>query len=275
MSRKKELDVTFESWKDLIEALQSNYTLSFKDVCMMLKSSRTWVNQYVRPNVHSVYIKSNYRGDVKKGINWVQVASIQLGKPMTESIWFHKEEFFQFLNDCTYSVTKQTKSVPVAYLMTSENKEKYFFLIDKLDKEIMNEETPIKRKWELIEEKNSCHIDFLKQDTETQTLIENAKSITKRKEVKPVPIQLKYTDIPTEYWQAPHDLKEYGDADELIYRKFFAEGYIRIELHLPDTNGVLGKKIFYTHDTNYLKEKGSRIIVAERDWLEYLKVSQE
>ena len=274
MSRKKELDVTLESWKDLIEALQGDYTLSFKDICMMLKSSRTWVNQYVRPNVHSVYIKSNHRGDVKKGINWVEVASIQLGKPMTESIWFHKTEFFNFLNNCTYSVTKQTKSVPVACLMTSENKEKYFVLLEKLDKEIMNEETPIKRKMQLIEEKNSCYIEFLKQDTETQTLVKNARGITKRKEVEAVPVALKYTDIPSEYWQAPHDLKEYGDADELIYRKFFAEGYIRIELHLPDAEGVLGKKIFYTHDTNYLEEKGNRIIVAEREWLKYLEAKK-
>ncbi len=274
MKQKKELDVTFKNWEALIEALREDYTLSFKDVCMMLKCSRTWVNQYVRPNVHSVYIKSNNRGDVKKGINWVQIASIELGKPMKESIWFHKTEFFQFLNNCTYSVTKQTKSIPVAYLMTSENKEKYFILIEKLDKEIM-EENSIKRKMKLIEEKNNCYVNFLKRDNITKILVENAKSITKRKEVEPVPVALKYTDIPIEYWQAPHDLKEYGDADELIYRKFFAEGYIRIELHLPDAEGVLGKKIFYTHDTNYLEEKGSRIIVAERDWIEYLKVREE
>ena len=274
MNRKKKSDVTFESWGDLMEALREDYTLSFKDVCMMLKSSRTWVNQYVRPNVPTAYIKSNNRGDVKEGINWVQIASIELGKPMKESIWFHKKKFFQFLNDCTYSVTKQTKSVPVAYLMTSENKEKYFLLIDKLDEKIRSEETPVKRKMKLIEERNSCYIDFLKKDNATQTLVKNERSITKRKEVEPVPVELKYTDIPTNYWLAPHDLKEYGDADELIYRKFFKKGYIRIELHLPDAEGVLGKKIFYTEDINYLEEKGSRIIVAESDWLEYLKTKE-
>ena len=273
MNRKKPFDVTFQSWEDLIEGLRSDYTLSFKDVCVMLKASRTWVNQYVRPNVPAVYINSNHRGTIKLGVNWVQVASIELEKPMTESIWFHEKDFFNFLDSCTFSVTKQTKSIPVTYLMNEENKTNYLEKMKKLDKQLIVE-TSLKKKIKLLEEKNKCYIDFLKKDNATQYLIENKKTIIKRKQVEPVPVALNYTSIPTEDWKAPHDLKKYGDADELIYRNFFAEGYIRMELHLPDANGVIGKKIFYTEDREYLKGEGTRIIVAESDWLNYLEKKQ-
>ena len=39
-------------WDACIEALQDDYTLSFRDVCRILKSDRTWVSRYIRPNPH-------------------------------------------------------------------------------------------------------------------------------------------------------------------------------------------------------------------------------
>ena len=270
MSRKQTLDVTFENWNDLICALETDYTISLKDVCMQLKSSRTWINQFVRPNVPALYIGSNNRGDSRKGVNWVELARIKLNNEMTESIWFHREEFSKFLDNCTYSVTKQTKSVPVIYLMTETNQKQYLQKRNDLQSQIETE-TSIRQKINLLQEQKNCYLDYVKKDKATENLLKNAKSFTKRSEVEPVPVDLKYTDIKADCWYAVHDLKEYGDIDELIYRKFFTDGYIRIELHFPDKDGVIGKKIFYTKDIEYLDGKGSRIIVAESDWLEYAK----
>ena len=56
--------------------------------------------------------------------------------------------------------------------------------------------------------------------------------ITKRSRTIPVKVEL--PDTPISEWRALHDEKEYGDTDEHILRKFFKEGCIRVEIHIPD-----------------------------------------
>ena len=270
MNRRKKVDVTFDTFEEVLIALETDYTISLRSACQQLKASRTWVTQFIRPNVSTLYIRSNKRGDDIEGINWVKLARIRLENGMTESIWFHREAFAKFLDSCVYSVTKQTKSVPVVYLMTETNRARYFQQIGKLEKDI-EKETSFSKKIKLLKEQDNCYVAYVKKDEETQKLLKNIKTITKRKEVKPVPVNLKYTDIISDNWHTVRDLKGYGDIDETIYRQFFTDGYIRMELHFTDENGVIGKKIFYTKDTNYLEGNGSRIIVAESDWLDYSK----
>lgn len=265
---KKQLDKQFDSWLDLMTALKYHYTTSFSEVCNILQASRSWVNRYVRPNVSAVYINNNKRADGSVGQNWVKLASIELEKEMTESIWFHTEDFFQFLNDCTYSVTKQTKSVPVGLFMTIENYEKYLKKLEKLDEQIIQEKSLI-GKSRLLKEKEECHLDYISNDKHIKELLEKSLSVTNRTQAKPIPVDLKYTDIPCKNWKAPHDLKGYGDADELIYRIFFREGYIKIDLQLHDINGEMGRKVFYAPDPNYLQGDGKRIIIAESVWQSY------
>ena len=45
--------------------------------------------------------------------------------------------------------------------------------------------------------------------------------------------------------QAVHDLKSYGDTDEVVHRQLFEEGAIRIELTCPDGNGNKSHKVYY------------------------------
>lgn len=60
-----------------------------------------------------------------------------------------------------------------------------------------------------------------------------------------------------EKWVAPHDVKDYGDTDESVYRDFFKKGYVRIELAVPDMKtGEHGKKVFYApNPRQYLSTK--------------------
>ena len=268
MRQKKPLDKQCDSWKELIEALRYDYTTPFGEVCNILQASRSWVNRYVRPNVSTVYINNNIRPNGKVGQNWVKLASIELEKEMTESIWFHTKDFFQFLNNCTYSVTKQTKSVPVGFFMTTGNYKTYLQKLEKLTEQIV-QETSLFGKNALLKEKEECHLEYLPNDKQIQELIKKGLSVTNRTQAKSIPVDLKYTDIPCENWKAPHDLKGYGDADELIYRKFFREGYVKIDLQLHDTNGEMGRKVFYAPDPNYLQGEGKRIILAEDVWQRY------
>ena len=42
-----------------------------------------------------------------------------------------------------------------------------------------------------------------------------------------------------------HDLKDYGDCDEEIYRQLFLDGCYRLEINIPGENGILSKKVYY------------------------------
>lgn len=79
-------------------------------------------------------------------------------------------------------------------------------------------------------------------------------SVTKRDAVPPVSCNTYLPPINT--WVAPHDIKDYGDTDESIYRRFFRFGYIRIELALPDIKRKeISKKVYYIPDPNVLEHK--------------------
>lgn len=261
------LDQHFDNWQELLEELRINYTLSYRDVCKILKASRTWVNAYIRPHIKTIYINSNKRGEYQIGRNWIQLAAIELGKPMTESIWFHKDDFLKFLKECTYSITKQTKSVPVVSLMSKKQHKAYLDEMNCLESDMQNESN-LQKKCKLMIQRKTCYVKYLKQDEFTLKLHKKQKSITARTKAEAIPVSLDILDI-YDKWQAPHDLKEYGDTDEAIYRNFFSEGYVRIELHFPDENGCIGKKIFYVPDPDYIKDNGQRLIFAEKDWQEY------
>ena len=42
-----------------------------------------------------------------------------------------------------------------------------------------------------------------------------------------------------------HDLKDYGDCDEEIYRQLFLTGCYRLEINIPGEDEILSKKVYY------------------------------
>lgn len=268
MARGKDNDIKYNSWDELLIALEKTYTISIKDVCKILKASRAWVNRYIRHAVPSVYIRTGYRGDSCNGVNWLAHASVALNKKMTESIWFDEAAFYKLLNNSIVSVTKQTKLVPLVQLMKPNDAKEYLIEIEKLD-ESLKSVVSISEREELLEKRFSCYEKYLMKTSEVETLMKHRKSITKRTEAMPVNVHI--PDDAMNHWVAPHDEKEYGDVDETIYRRFFREGYIRIEIQLVDQNGCIGKKVFYLNDPNPLSGKGDAFTFSEEAWQEYIK----
>lgn len=266
----------FEIWSEFIEALDKTYTTSFKDACKILRASRGWVNQYVKPFVRSVYISNNRRGDIRTGkINWVALAAIQLKRPnMTESIWFHTDDFQAYLTDHVISCTKQTKRIPMTYLMPIDQVEEFVRQRVEITEKLRHAKFPfeiskLSAQYAMLPEL------FYRDDPVTQRLLEHEVKVTERTKVPAISVPLPNNYI--EYWDALHDMKDYGDADETLYRHLFRNGYIRIELQLPDLKGKVGKKIFYVPDPfpirNRYDDHGT-ITVTEEAWQEYQKSQQ-
>lgn len=256
----------FDSWTDLVAALESKYTTSLREVCQMLKSSREWVNRYIRAFVSCVYVRSNKRGETKAGIDWLRVASIQLGKPMQDSIWFNTTQLQKYILDSVVSVSKQTKSIPVQMLMEPAKAAEYRQAYDDYERKIKEARSPVVLA-ELCKQRDGLYKEFVRGDILTTELISSRVSVTKRSEVEAMQVLL--PDVSIGEWIAPHDIKEYGDADETIYRNFFRSGYIRIELQLKDMDGCIGSKVYYTEDPDWIRGDGERIIVSEKAWQKY------
>lgn len=262
------MDVKFDSWNKLLDALRYEYTTSLKDVCKMLKASRDWVNTYVRPNVRSTYLNNNIRAERSTGVNWVRMASIDLEKEMSESVWFHTKDLQAFIRDSVSSVTKQTKAVPVTFFMTCNARNEYTAELHVYDEMIYNTKS-IPKRARLFLERDQCYLKYIYDDNATNELLTHRMNVGKRSLAPATPVSLPETPIAD--WVAPHDIKEYGDADETIYRHFFREGYIRIEVNMPALNGVIGKKIYYVPDPDPITDEGQTLIFSEEAWQHYLR----
>ena len=154
--------------------------------------------------------------------------------------------------------------------MTEENTKKYYQKLSLLSKKLDNEDDLLK-KIEIQKEIENCHVNFLKLDEDTKTLYDNRLLATsKRSIVSNVPVNVDIRNVFRE-WVAPHELKDYGDTDELVYRMLFANSYIKIVLHVPDVDGVLGEKIFYVHNNMHKYRQEKVILVAEQDWIAYMQ----
>ena len=256
------------TWTETLEALKHDYTLSIRDVCRLLKASRQWVNRYIRPHVDTIYLNSGKRGDYRIGRNWVEMAARALEREdMTESTWFHKRALYELLERCTVSVTKQTKYIPVLWLMEPSDRDAYIRERDDLKKLLaatMSEAEAIR----LAKELEALPEKFL--DKDSLELTDNHCRITERGKVERVVGPYPGCFAP-ESWQAGHDMKDYGDTDEDVYRKLFREGQIRIEVCIPDKDGVIGKKIYYVQDPDFIPNVWNdwHVIVPEPAWQLY------
>lgn len=271
MREDRENNVRFESWEALIDALRDEYTISFKGACRILKASRSWVNRYVRPFVRSTYIRNNRRGDKTNGVNWVRMAALKLDKPMTESIWFNTQDFYGYIRSYVISCTKQTKLVPMTFLMPPDQVEEYVKKREALRAK-MKEPKSITQFLADLQEYELLYNDYITNNADVHALLDAAVKTTERSKVEPVAVPLPEGFYNT--WHAPHELKDYGDADETLYRSLFRRGCIRIELGLPDENGCVGSKIFYVDDPDPIEAphaEEENFIVPEAAWQRYIK----
>ena len=272
MAEKQNQEQEKRTWKETLHLLDTEYTTSIKDVCQTLKTSREWVNRYIRPHARTIYVNTNnYDSDKKRKTNYLFVASKTIGKELVGSTWMHTGDVNNLLLQSIVSCTKQTKYIDVACLMTRSDAQdycrKYKVLLDDMKHSVLFPH----RFAELYKKSISLHLEYL--DADAQELLKNQCSVTERTKVDRIDVAYPRHTNPQFGWIAIHDIKEYGDTDEAVYRKLFREGAIRIELAVPDANGICGQKVYYIEDPSPMKceEHSFFCTVPEADWLKYKK----
>lgn len=257
------------TWEETLDALEHTYTMSFRSVCRLLKASRPWVNKYIRPHVDVIYLNSNRRGDLQIGENWVKRAAAALEREdMTESVWFNTKQLYALLERSVVSVTKQIKSVPLVYLIAEPNRAAYMIQRKDLLKSLKETKSAREEK-DLIEKLTALPGRYL-GEAELELVAQHC-SIVQRGQVERVDVEYPGAFIPSK-WVAAHDIKDYGDTDEDVYRRLFKQGSIRIEIRVPDENGEPGSKIYYVEDPDFItNEWDDRALnIPEPVWQEYL-----
>jgi hypothetical protein len=236
--------VTFDEyedkWQQCLTALEYDYTLSFRSACKILKCDRSWVQKYIRPNVHYIYLST---GAGRKTTSYTKLASKAINKELTESIWFNTKEFDTLIRKSISSCTRQTILVPVEHLIAADKLSDFLTEYKKLktEKEACNPVKDILKRIEIIQA-----MDKLIQasvNTIGKEIYSNLPSCYKRGSCPVVKCDL--PEFQLEDMISVHDLKDYGDYDEEIYRQLFLDGCYRLEINIPGENGILSKKIYY------------------------------
>lgn len=227
-----------QSWESCLSSLVTEYTLSIKDICKALKCSRSWANRYIKPHLHYIYISNGY-GKTK---NYLKEANYQLSKDMTATTWYSKKEFEQLIKQSINSVTRQTINIPLKDIIRPDEFNKFYSIYVSLS-EALDETTDYFKKKELAEALRRLKLKYATE--KGYEMLMDAPSQFKRTNTPPIQIDINDFDFDVYNLMAVHDKKDYGDTDEEVYREFFETGCYRLELVIPDADGVLSEKIFY------------------------------
>lgn len=273
-SKKNEMLESFEylpkenRWKACMEAMDSTYTISVKEVCRLLMCDRSWVSKYVRPHVHYIYIASG----AGKNANYLQAASKMLGKQMTESVWLHTQEFKELIYSHIEKCTRQTIAVPRELLIRAEAIPEFQEQYRKLEEQGKQfaEKGNLDGYMLVMESINKLMEEYM-HDIGKQ-ICEKLPSAYKRTETEAVDCRV--PEFSLEDWTCVPDMKDYGDSDEEIYRRLFQQGYYRMEMVLTDANEKQSRKIYHLKpkDGNFgVQDSVGSILIGYREYIKLLK----
>lgn len=247
-------------WQTILEALQTTHTLSVRMICNLMKASRYWVNDYItyRMEDYKIYLPCG-RGNTLNKKNWIAIAAKTLNRPnMTEANWYNRSKFMELIENSISSVTRQTIRIPVEVFVNDKIgfRDRYNeceVALNEIQRQFFEEKSDkllSKYNAKLFEQQNL----WREMVDEKLTVILSAGECASkgRSKVERTPVDIDVMPY-IEKWVSPHDIKGYGDTDEEIFRKFFEEGYYRIELKLTSREEKQCRKVFYLKDENPIK----------------------
>ncbi len=220
-----------QRWNAVLNAITTEYTLTIKDMCVILKCSRNWINQYIKPHLHYIYLSRHY----------VQLANFILGRTENANTYYSKKEFEALIKSSITDISRRVIKVPVEELIRPGSEaefRKQFLTTAKIRKLVQKDPDKYDQ---LLNKRDSIFREFA--TPKGLMLWDNFPNKYKRKETPFVPCTIDNLNI--YQFISVADLKSYGDIDELIYRNLFIDGFIRLVLEIPDLNGVISQKIYY------------------------------
>lgn len=276
--RKKENN---QEWKATINALKTTHTLNTKDICKILRASRSWVNTYVLPYLRDdrILLPTGLGAGSGNSTNWVQVAAKDLGrKDFTEIVWYNRQKFDELVARSVGSVTRQTIRLPAELFISDKTGfrqaydafvEKEKSLLKELDcdenkkfNELLHVNSKQEKLWHSWVDENLAGI-----------LSEGQCSFNRKTSIPVVDLSLDAA-AHRDRWIALSDVMDFGDTEVQKLREFFKKGCLHIEMDFHSVEGKKCRKVFYMPDLQPIKHRyvDQYLTFSYSVWLEYRNV---
>lgn len=237
-----------KKWDELVDELQKDYTISIRKVCQLLNCNRDWVNTYVRSNVQDCIELSRF---------WaIQYSMARLAPSDQSAVWFRTTEFEEFIKNSVTRVERRTRRLPIDPLIVDKTK------IDNLAFEINKmkiEANVYKSKGEYSHAKATLgEINGLLFSNTlpivTKMMLDARETWNEQKRTDAPYVPCNNNDItwPDVIYKLDtvHGMVSTGGTNEMIYRRLYSDGAIKITINPDGRRGDLGsnlngEKIFY------------------------------
>lgn len=272
--------VFVDNWAKCLEMLRDTYTIDVKTMCKTLKISRSWFDIYIKPNIDHIYLDSGKRGSSINSNDWVVKAAVYLKRyTMTANTWYNEEQFYEYLYSRVKSVSVQTRAIPRVCVIADQYIDDY-----KIHYNVCYENNDKSRKNKYLNRFRFYQFTTSISDnmyySDLGKILAKSTNIVKRSETPFISLKLEDIGINNANdlkncisdFCAPHDVKDYGDTDEMVYRKFFKYGYIKIVFEFPSKNRNT-ERVFYYLPNDRLPQKynADLITISEKDYQMYKK----
>lgn len=236
-----------KKWDELVDELQKDYTISIRKVCQLLNCNRDWVNTYVRSNVSDCIELSRF---------WaIQYSHDRLAPSDQSAVWFNTRDFETFIKNSVTKVERRTRRLPIDPLIVDKTK------IDNLAFEINKmkiEANVYKSKGEYSHAKATLgeingllFSNTLPVVTKMMLDARGKWNEQKRTDAPYVecPDDITFPDVIYKF-DTVHGMVSTGGTNEMIYRRLYSDGAIKITINPTGQRGDLGadlngEKIFY------------------------------
>lgn len=234
-------------WDELVDELQKDYTISIRKVCQLLNCNRDWVNTYVRSNVSDCIELSRF---------WaIQYSRARLAPSDQSAVWFRTTAFEEFIKNSVTKVERRTRRLPIDPLIVDKTK------IDDLAFEINKmkiEANVYKSKGEYSHAKATLgEINGL-LFSNTLPVVTKMMLDARGKWNEQKRTDAPYVECPDDVefpdaiyrFDTVHGMVSTGGTNEMIYRRLYRDGAIKITINPTGQRSDLGsnlngEKIFY------------------------------
>lgn len=226
----------FDSFADVVNAASDEFTLTIKEACQILRCSRTWFCEYIRPNIEYIYLSNGSGG----GPDYARIVANILDEENTrskrESIYLNEKQFSTFIFERIYC-ERQSKRVHISALIDPQKLQTYYQKKLWLMVGLTNEEFSEAKFHTEMKKLNDLYIPHY-------ALLEPV-SKYKRTQAKFVPVEKEAKFL--EQLMTVADYMDYGDVPETVYRSIFEKGMVKVTLSI-EHEGETSQKIYYVPD---------------------------
>lgn len=249
--------VKCKNFYELVDCLETDYTLTVRDICEKLKITRPTFDAAIKPHISYVKIGGYVRIDDEnyERSKWnliLKKMEVIQGNDLT---YYNKEEFENFIyNHAKFS--QQTKKVELTDYIKNETKlENYYMYTKQANAKMSALKDTHKLELKLALAQTIQILRGVAEQSLYESMTKDGKRIldtapnpTKRTLSPAVEVKIPKDIFLQADWQSVSEIAGWGGTSEQAMREIFMDSKIRCEIVLPNKKGKETKIVRYMDD---------------------------